>query len=124
MKNQIVPYRPDLKDLARKLRKNSTLSEILIWKYIRKNQLGVEFHRQVPVIDYILDFYSHELKLAIEIDGSSHQGDLITKDEERQKILERMGIIFIRFTDLEVKTNISGVVEFLQLEIKRLKNLY
>ena len=124
MKNQIVPYRPELKDLARKLRKNSTLSEILIWKYIRKNQLGVEFHRQVPVIDYILDFYSHELKLAIEIDGSSHQGDLITKDEERQKILERMGIIFIRFTDLEVKTNISGVVEFLQLEIKRLKNLY
>ena len=69
MKNKIIPYNPKLKDLARKLRKESTLSETLLWKQIKNKSLGVEFHRQVPLDNFIVDFYCHELMLAIEIDG-------------------------------------------------------
>ena len=72
MRTKIIPYNPKLKPLARKLRKNSTLSEILLWKQIKGKKLGCEFHRQVPINNYIVDFYCHELNLVIEIDGDSH----------------------------------------------------
>jgi len=75
-RNTIIPYRKELKSLARKLRKNSTLSEVLLWIEIKNKQLeGFQFHRQVPMLDYIVDFYCHELKLVIEIDGDSHFHD-------------------------------------------------
>ena len=72
MKNKIIPYNPKLKELARELRKNSTLSEVLLWIKIKGKAMGVEFHRQVPIDNFIVDFYCHELMLTIEIDGSSH----------------------------------------------------
>ncbi len=72
MKNRIIPYNPKLKSLARQLRKNSTLAEVLMWKNIKQKVLGVQFHRQVPMLNYIVDFYCHEISLVIEIDGSSH----------------------------------------------------
>jgi len=72
MANKIIPYNPKLKALARQLRKNSTLSEVLLWQKIKQKGYGVQFHRQVPLLEYIVDFYCHELKLAIEIDGDSH----------------------------------------------------
>ena len=73
MRNKIIPYNPKLKLLARELRKNSTLSEVLLWQNIKQRGYGVQFHRQVPMLDYIVDFYCHEIGLAIEIDGSSHE---------------------------------------------------
>ena len=71
-RNKLIPYNPALRQLSRKLRKESTFSEILLCQKIKWKALGVEFHRQVPVNKYIVDFYCHELMLAIEIDGSSH----------------------------------------------------
>ncbi|MEZ4899076.1 MAG: DUF559 domain-containing protein [Saprospiraceae bacterium] len=86
MKNKIIPYNPNLKILARKLRNQSTLSKVLFWKQIKSKSLGYEFHRQVPIDEYIVDFYCHEIMLAIEIDGNSHEGEYaIMKDEERQQ---------------------------------------
>ena len=104
-RNKIIPYRKDLKYLARKLRKNSTLSEILLWSELKHKQiLGFQFHRQVPMLDYIVDFYCHELQLAIEIDGESHSNEVIAENDEiRQKTLEAKGVHFLRFDDLEVK---------------------
>jgi len=61
MKNKIIPYNPKLKELARELRKNSTLSEVLLWLKIKAKVMGVEFHRQVPIGNFIVDFYCHEL---------------------------------------------------------------
>ena len=72
MKNKIIPYNPKLKEFARQLRKNSTLSEVLLWEKLKQRSMGVQFHRQVPLLEYIVDFYCHELQLAIEIDGVSH----------------------------------------------------
>jgi very-short-patch-repair endonuclease len=70
--NKIIPYNPKLKSLARQLRKNSTLAEVLLWQNIKTKSYGYEFHRQVPIYEFIVDFYCHELHLAIEIDGNTH----------------------------------------------------
>ena len=111
-KNTIIPYRKDLKLLARKLRKNSTLSEVLLWCEIKNKQLeGYQFHRQVPMLDYIVDFYCHELRLVIEVDGDSHyHDDAPEKDAERQKRIETYGVTFLRFHDIDVKQNMSNVL--------------
>lgn len=111
MRNRIVPYRPDLKEKARVLRQDSTMAEILLWLEIKNRQLGVQFHRQVPMLDFIVDFYCHELMLAIEIDGDSHNhSDAVSYDDYRQKRLENEGVRFLRFDDLEVKRNMKWVV--------------
>ena len=109
-RNKIIPYNPVLRDLARNLRKESTLSEILLWKEIKTKQiLGYQFHRQVPIDNYIVDFFCHELFLAIEIDGISHALKE-TYDEKRQQRLESLGVRFLRFDDLEVKFQIESVL--------------
>ena len=108
--NKVIPYEPHLKSLARELRRNSTLSEVLLWMKIKNKALGVEFHRQVPILGFIVDFYCHELMLAIEIDGDSHIGKEMD-DIFRQKELENWDIKFIRFEDIEVKKNMEAVLQ-------------
>jgi very-short-patch-repair endonuclease len=120
-KNKIIRYNPYLRTLARKLRKESTLSEILLWQQIKSKSLGVEFHRQVPIDNYIVDFYCHELNLVIEIDGSSHHDEEVEKNDfSRQERLEGLGIKFIRFDDLEIKKNMQHVLASLEIRIKQL----
>ena len=110
-KNKIIPYDPKLRKLARKLRKESTLSEILLWKEIKnKKMLNYEFHRQVPIDKFIVDFYCHELSLVIEIDGISHAWKE-DYDEKRQKRLESLGVHFLRFDDLDVKFKMEEVLK-------------
>ena len=121
MKNRIIPYHPRLKKYARKLRKAYVLSEVLLWKEIRRKQLGVEFHRQVPLDNYIVDFYCHELMLAIEIDGDIHErADVKQNDTIRQKRLEGLGVNFIRFSDFDVKHNMEFVLCDLRKKIGEL----
>ncbi|MGH7791777.1 MAG: endonuclease domain-containing protein [Thermodesulfobacteriota bacterium] len=58
----IIPYGPKLKELARKLRKSSTLSEVLLWQHLKgKQMLGYDFHRQRPIDNYIVDFLATSL---------------------------------------------------------------
>lgn len=107
----IIRYNPALKKLASELRKNGTLSEVLLWKYLQGGKLdGYDFNRQKPIGNYIVDFYCPELLLAIEIDGCTH-GYKETEDELRQKEIEKLGIRFLRFTDSNVKNNCWAVVE-------------
>ena len=108
MKNKIISYNPKLKEYARQLRNNSTLSEVLLWQKIKNKALGVQFHRQVPLKEYIVDFYCHELMLAIEIDGDSHLYKY-DYDTKRQGELEQLGITFVRFLDKDVKQNMFSV---------------
>lgn len=109
-RNRIIPYRQDLKLKARELRNNSTLSEVLLWEELKnKRLLGYQFHRQVPMLNYIVDFYCRELQLAIEVDGNSHDNKVLY-DKMRQKDLEAYGVKIIRFDDLEVKKNVSHVL--------------
>ena len=98
---KLLSYNPKLKELARKLRKNSTLAEVILWQNIKGKVFEYEFHRQVPINEFIVDFFCHELKLAIEIDGKTHDYNF-ENDKSRQMILESLGIKIIRFDDNDV----------------------
>lgn len=121
MRNKIIPYNPELKLLARQLRKNSTLPEVLLWQNLKKRAFGVQFHRQVPMLNYIVDFYCHEIGMAIEIDGKSHDHSFIY-DAKRQGEIEAYGVQFLRFSNEEVKKNIFSVLLVIEEKIKELLN--
>jgi len=104
-------HKPYLKKLARDLRKNSTLGEVLLWNKIKGRQLlGYKFIRQIPINKYIVDFYCRELKLIIEIDGFTHNYK-IESDIERQKVLEKEDCAIIRFQEQEVRDDINNVIQ-------------
>ncbi|MFZ4706675.1 MAG: endonuclease domain-containing protein [Bacteroidales bacterium] len=114
MKRKILPYKPYLKPIANKLRKQMTLSEVLLWNTLKqKKMLGMDFDRQRPILNYIVDFYCKDLMLAIEVDGSSHDNKW-EKDQFRQQELEQAGVRFLRFTDYEVKKDIQGVLRVIE----------
>ncbi|MCB0721111.1 MAG: endonuclease domain-containing protein [Ignavibacteriae bacterium] len=109
MRRKILPYNPKLKTFSRNLRNNPTPGETSLWKYLRTKQIkGYKFRRQVPISNYVLDFFCKELMLAIEIDGSSH-AEKISRDKKRQKELESYGIEFLRFTESDVIKDSNNV---------------
>lgn len=67
MKRKFLPYSPKLVPLAKILRNNSTLSEILLWNKLKGKKLGYDFHRQKPIGNYIVDFFCPELLLAMKL---------------------------------------------------------
>lgn len=88
-----------------------TDAEKLIWFHLRKRQVaGFKFRRQYPIDNYILDFYCHERKIAIELDGSQHMQNR-EYDEKRNRGLQKYGIQIIRFWDNEVLQNIDSVLQ-------------
>ena len=118
-RNTILHYNPSLKFKARRLRIRCTESEALLWSKIRRKTLGYEFHRQVPIDEYIVDFYCRELRLAIEVDGSSHDNKH-DYDQRRQSSLESLGVRFVRFEDRDVKQGIRDVLRELTTIISEL----
>ncbi len=119
MRNKIIPYNPELKAYARALRKNMTFAEVILWQKIRKRAFGVQFHRQVPMLNYIVDFYCHEIGLVIEVDGSSHDHKYLY-DAKRQGALEKQGVIFLRFTNKQVLKNLFGVLLAIEAKVEEL----
>lgn len=113
-KKKFIPYKPHLRELARQLRNNSTLSEVLLWRELKGGALlGMDFHRQKPLDSFIVDFYCSELLLAIEIDGDSHDYGF-EEDKKRQEKLEQHGVSFLRFTDRQVKREMLNVLREIQ----------
>jgi len=113
-RREIIPYNPKLKELARKLRNDSTLSEIMLWNYLSGKQMqGYDFDRQRPIDNYIVDFYCKNLKLAIEIDGESHFGKE-QKDKTRDKRLRQLCVNVLRFNDLDVRYNLEKVLRTIE----------
>jgi very-short-patch-repair endonuclease len=109
-----VPYNRKLKERARKLRNNGTLSEVLLWRYLKGKQMkGYDFHRQKPIDSFIVDFFCPALMLAIEIDGDSHAFRQ-AYDASRQRHLESMGVRFLRFDDLDVKFRMDEVLKSIE----------
>ena len=124
MKNEIIPYNENLKKNARKLRKESTLSEVLLWENLKCKKIkGYRFLRQRPIDNYIVDFYCPELKLAIEIDGASHDfKESYEEDIVRQKIIEQTGVRFLRFKDIDVKRDMMNVIRGIEIWIEEEEN--
>lgn len=120
-KRKIIPYNPNLKVLASKLRKDMTLSEVLLWNELKqKKMMGYDFDRQKPLDNFIVDFYCKDLLLAIEIDGDSHNHEEAYKaDLIRQQKLESYGVQFLRFDDLEVKKDMKNVLRTIEIWIER-----
>jgi len=116
MRRTIIPYNPNLKEKARNLRNNSTLGEILLWKKLKGKQFwGYDFHRQKPLLDYIVDFYCYELNLVIEIDGMYHElEEIYIRDINRQKQLEEYNLHFLRFTEIETRTQMNSVLRTIE----------
>jgi very-short-patch-repair endonuclease len=107
-----APLDPEFLDFARRLRKDQTDAEKLLWNILRSRQLlGLKFRRQHSIGPYILDFYCHDCKLCIELDGGQHytkegqQGD-----EARAAFLQTRGIQILRFSNLDVLKNLEGVL--------------
>ena len=96
---------------AKALRYNPTHAELTLWGYLKQRPLGFKYRRQHPIAQYIADFYCHELKLIIEVDGSVHtDNEVIAKDIERQTFLEENGIHFLRFTNNDVERHLDLVI--------------
>jgi very-short-patch-repair endonuclease len=108
-----LPYMQDLKEFSRRLRNNSTLGEILLWKQLRSGRLeGYSFNRQKPIGQFIVDFYCKPLKLVIEVDGGYHyEEEQILIDTGRQKMIEEMGLHFLRFHDEEIRKDMPQVLQ-------------
>jgi len=110
-----LKYNSALKKRAHKLRCDYNLPEVLLWEKIKRNALGVDFHRQKMAGNYILDFFCPELMLAIEIDGRIHELEEIEiHDKKRQYWLEGCGIDFIRFDAFAIFNQMDSVLKDLR----------
>jgi very-short-patch-repair endonuclease len=92
-------------------RKTTTETEALLWQELRGKKIdGFKFRRQHPIDTFIADFYCHEKKIVVEIDGEYHfQNDQPQYDAWRTEILENLGITVIRFSNYEVENEIEKV---------------
>jgi very-short-patch-repair endonuclease len=98
---------------ARELRHTETEAEKKLWPFLRNRKLnGKKFRRQHPMDDYVLDYYCHECRLAIEVDGGIHNDKMNSQyDEARTKTLNELGIKVIRVRNEDVLNNIDRVLQ-------------
>ncbi len=99
---------------ANELRAFMTVYEKILWEELKKNQMGLKFRRQHPIDFYIADFYCHQIKLVIEIDGKIHENQVVY-DKRRELHFEGFGIKTIRFTNEQVVNEMNIILD----EIKR-----
>ena len=112
-------HNPKLTSRAQQLRRNMTKEERKLW-YEYLNTYPVRFRRQVTFGNYIVDFYCAAAKLAIELDGSQHyEPQAQIKDLERTSFLEANGIVVLRFSNLDVLKNLSGVCQQIDIVVKQ-----
>lgn len=115
-------YNKNLKDRARVLRKNSTRAEIRLWSELlrAKQMFGYRFLRQRPVDVYITDFFNKDLKLIIEVDGTSHDSRSAS-DIKRDRKLKKMGYSILRFTNEEIFFDLNAVKKKIKTRISVLE---
>jgi very-short-patch-repair endonuclease len=109
----MLPYAPNLKPASRRLRKDMTDAEQLLWSRLRRKQLhGAQFYRQKPLARFIVDFYCATAKLVIEVDGSQHfEAADRQYDHARTQALESLGLRVMRFDNRQVLLETDAVVE-------------
>ncbi len=108
-------------DRVQSLREDETKAEKILWERLSKKRIGAKFRRQHPILNYIVDFYSHALKLVVELNGSVHER---TKqrfhDRMRTEVLTSYGITVIRVTNEEVLSNVDQVVVAIKAQMSRM----
>jgi very-short-patch-repair endonuclease len=122
---RVIPYNHILIKLARKNRKNPTPGELRLWQKLRANRSNnIDFVRQKPLLNFIVDFYSKELELAIEVDGGSHENKEVQENDliKESQLLE-YNITILRFTEKEVLLEIDKVLEIIENFIRYKKGI-
>src|ERR1700678_4045049 len=102
-------------DKRRQLRGTMPDAEVILWSRLKGRQLlGCKFRRQHSVGAFVMDFYSPEIRLAIELDGDSHyQEGAKEYDQERTQFIERFGIRIVRVLNSDVHENLDGILEMI-----------
>ena len=111
--------REDEKDKRRQLRRSMPDAEVILWSRLKGRQLlGCKFRRQYSVGSFVLDSFSAEIKLGIELDGDSHfQSGAREYDQKRGQFIESFGIKVVRILNTEVYQNLDGVLEMIGQEV-------
>ena len=101
---------------AKQLRQTMTRAETLLWRYLKADRIDrLSFRRQAPFRNYIADFACLSVKLIVEIDGESHDFEERQKaDKHRDAFFESEGFHVLRFTNVQVMSNLEGVVEVIR----------
>ena len=104
---------PEVRSNARELRKRMTPAEDLLWCNLRNRKCGgYKFRRQHPINQFVADFYCHEKKVVVEVDGGYHLSvDQIEADDNRTAEMEKWDIMVLRFTNDEVLHHMHEVLE-------------
>jgi len=117
--NMFLNATPIIFDFARQLRTSQTEAEKILWSRLCRNQLGVRFRRQHPLLTYVADFYCHKKKLIVELDGSIHdEPQQKFEDGIRTDTLIPYQIRIIRFKNEEVFGEIDRVVEVIKKSLE------
>jgi very-short-patch-repair endonuclease len=99
---------------ARRLRKEMTLPEVMLWQNLRGSPAGLKFRKQHPSGPYIADFYCHRARMIIEVDGMAHDmGDNPAKDEKRDRWFAERDLEVIRIPATDILKNPSSVSQSL-----------
>jgi very-short-patch-repair endonuclease len=106
---------------AKRLRQRSTLAEEMLWERLRDRKfLGLKFRRQVPLGPYVADFYCHERRLVLELDGGIHEeGRQKVHDENRDANLAALGVRILRFTNDELREDLDSFLDKIRQQIER-----
>jgi len=104
--------KPSTFDHAQELRQRQTKAEKILWSVLRNRQLkGKKFRRQHPITCYVADFYCHECKLVVELDGHHHKKPETKEyDQKRTSVLNDLGVTVLRFWNEEVINDVSTVL--------------
>lgn len=119
----IIPEK--ITEISRELRRNMTESEKLLWRRLRARKLWIKFLRQHPIHVLtedswharcvIVDFYCHDHKLIIELDGSVHDiPEVLELDIHKEKLLKNQGFQILRFKNSDIHQNIDNVLNIIQ----------
>ncbi len=104
-------------EFAKRLRRDQTDAERLLWARLRDRQLnGYKFRRQRPIERYVVDFVCIERRLVVELDGGQH-AEQMRKDDLRTAEIVRRGFRVIRFWNNDVIANIEGVLEAIAVKL-------
>ena len=114
------------KERRRQLRQSMPAAEAMLWTCLKgRRMLGCKFRRQYGVGTFMIDFYSVEIKLGIELDGESHFHDRAQEyDQKRQKFIESFGIKIIRFLNDDIYDGLDGVLQAIGREIVERRRLF
>ncbi len=120
MEEKFLYQNSTFKDRRKDLRNYATEVERLLWEKLRKSQLGYKFTRQYSAGPYIVDFYCPKLRFAIELDGDVHNSsEARMYDKERDKYLQGLDIVTIRFWNNEIVKGLEKVINVILKSLKQ-----